>query len=215
VTVLVLGLVIFLGVHSFRALSPDARTAMIARIGEGPYKGLYTLASIAGFVLIIWGFALASTEGDMLYVPASGIRHATEALMLPALVLAVRPPPSTLSAPLSPNIWAPYLLDSGQQSSWNLLAGHLHPRRPATSRPSCAPVRCMTLSPWSAGGALWRSSGFCNWAFGVAIVKQSLSYRKIQFAITTSIASGGHERRARHRPPAKPRRVVDFMLVGG
>ena len=88
-TVLVLGLVIFLGVHSFRALSPDARAAMIGRIGEGAYKGLYTLASIAGFVLIIWGFALASAEGDMLYVPASGLRHATEALMLPALVLAV------------------------------------------------------------------------------------------------------------------------------
>lgn len=55
-TMLTAGLVLFLGVHALTTLR-EARAAMIARIGEGPYKGLYSLVSAAGLVLIVWGFA--------------------------------------------------------------------------------------------------------------------------------------------------------------
>src|SRR6266853_318017 len=56
---LILGLILFLGVHSVRVVADDWRTARIARLGEGPWKGLYSLASLAGFVLIIWGYGQA------------------------------------------------------------------------------------------------------------------------------------------------------------
>lgn len=86
---LVLGLVVFLGVHLLRAVAPGWRDALIGRLGEGPYKGLYSLTAIVGFVLFIWGFSLAAGDGGSLYFPTAGLRHVTEALMLPALVLAV------------------------------------------------------------------------------------------------------------------------------
>ena len=87
--VLVAGLIVFLGLHSLRIVFPGLRERMIARLGEGPFKGLYSLAALVGFALIMWGFGLARAESGVAYVPAFGLRHVTEALMLPALVLAV------------------------------------------------------------------------------------------------------------------------------
>jgi uncharacterized membrane protein len=56
VLVLILGLIIFLGVHSVRIFAEDWRQSVIARLGDGPWKGIYSVLSIAGFVLIIWGY---------------------------------------------------------------------------------------------------------------------------------------------------------------
>lgn len=58
-TVLILGLLVFLGVHCLRAFADGWRIRQIARLGESRWKGLYSLASIIGFVLIVWGFGLA------------------------------------------------------------------------------------------------------------------------------------------------------------
>lgn len=59
---LILGLLLFLGTHSTRVFAEGWRTATIARIGEGPWKGLYTVLSIAGFVLLVWGYAQARQQ---------------------------------------------------------------------------------------------------------------------------------------------------------
>jgi uncharacterized membrane protein len=64
-TMLIAGLVLFLGAHTFTTMR-EARNAAIARIGEGPYKGLYSLASAVGLVLIVWGFGRYRSGG---YVP--------------------------------------------------------------------------------------------------------------------------------------------------
>lgn len=88
-SILVIGLVLFLGVHSLRMIAPAARDSVIARLGEGPYKGIYALASGIGFILIAWGFARASSDFGLVYVPAAWLRHVTMALMLVALILAV------------------------------------------------------------------------------------------------------------------------------
>ena len=56
---LVLGLIIFLGLHSTRIFAESGREKAIARLGEGPWKGIYSLLSAIGFVLIVWGFAEA------------------------------------------------------------------------------------------------------------------------------------------------------------
>ena len=58
-SLLILGLVLFLGVHSVRIVAEDFRARQIARLGENGWKGLYALASIVGFGLMVWGYGLA------------------------------------------------------------------------------------------------------------------------------------------------------------
>ncbi len=86
-TILVLGLVIFLGLHSIRIVSEGGRERAIARLGEGPWKGIYSLISTIGFVLIVWGFARARYDAPQLWTPLTGARHITMLLMLIALIL--------------------------------------------------------------------------------------------------------------------------------
>ena len=87
--VLILGLVLFLGVHSTRIVADGWRTATISRIGEKPWKGLFTLASIAGFVLVVWGFGLARRNPVYLWESPMAMRHIAGALLLVAFVLLV------------------------------------------------------------------------------------------------------------------------------
>lgn len=89
VLVLVLGLVFFLGVHSVRIVADDWRSAQIARRGEGPWKGLVSLASLAGFALIVWGYAMARTQPLMLWAPPRWAPHLASLLVLFAFVLLV------------------------------------------------------------------------------------------------------------------------------
>jgi uncharacterized membrane protein len=87
--VLIVGLIVFLGVHLIRVAAPAWRDGMVARYGAGPFKGLYALASAIGFVLIIWGFSLTWAGAVAVYVPADGMRHVTALFMVFALILAV------------------------------------------------------------------------------------------------------------------------------
>ena len=85
--ILILGLVIFLGLHSTRIVSESGRKKAIARFGEGPWKGIYSALSVIGFVLIVWGFARARYNAPALWTPPAGARHITMLLMLVALIL--------------------------------------------------------------------------------------------------------------------------------
>jgi uncharacterized membrane protein len=83
---LVLGLVLFLGPHVFITLR-GARGALIARVGEGLYKGLFAVLSIVGLYLIGKGFALYRDAGMIeVWDPPDWTRHITVALMWPAVV---------------------------------------------------------------------------------------------------------------------------------
>jgi len=84
---LILGLVLFLGVHSIRVFANDWRTRQRARIGEMRWKGLYALISLAGFVLIVWGFGLARQQPVVLYVPPLALRHLNALFTLLAFIL--------------------------------------------------------------------------------------------------------------------------------
>jgi uncharacterized membrane protein len=86
-TMLILGLVLFLGLHSVRILAGRWRTRQIARLGEGPWKTIYSLFSIAGFILLIWGFGEARLQPVLLYVPPLALRHANALFTLIAFVL--------------------------------------------------------------------------------------------------------------------------------
>jgi uncharacterized membrane protein len=85
--VLIIGLVIFLGVHSIAIIAPDFRNRALQRFGERGWKGLYALASVVGFVLIIYGFGLARQTPTVLYTPPRFLRHVTFLLMLPVFPL--------------------------------------------------------------------------------------------------------------------------------
>jgi len=84
---LVLGLVLFLGVHSIAIVSPTGRDRWVARLGEGAFKGLYALASFAGLALIIWGYGLSREAPVFLYAMPGGMRHLAALLLLPVFVL--------------------------------------------------------------------------------------------------------------------------------
>lgn len=87
--ILIAGLVLFLGLHSVRIVAEGWRVQTIARWGLGPWKGLYSIASVLGFVLIIWGFSLARMAPVQLWSPPAGMRHVAWLLTLVAFVLLV------------------------------------------------------------------------------------------------------------------------------
>ncbi len=84
---LVLGLILFLGIHSVSIIAPSWRDARSAAMGEGAWKGLYSLVSIAGFVLLIYGYGLARQQPVVLYSPPAAMRHVAMLLMLPVFPL--------------------------------------------------------------------------------------------------------------------------------
>jgi uncharacterized membrane protein len=86
---MILGLILFFGVHTLTT-QRAARAKVIGSLGEGGYKIGYSLASAAGLALIVWGFANYRATGwiDVWYPPRM-MKHITEALMLPAVILVV------------------------------------------------------------------------------------------------------------------------------
>jgi uncharacterized membrane protein len=87
--VMILGLVLFLGVHTLTT-QRELRARLIGSIGEGGYKIGYALASVAGLVLIVWGFAHYRATGMWeVWTPPKALKHVTVALMLPAVILVV------------------------------------------------------------------------------------------------------------------------------
>jgi uncharacterized membrane protein len=85
----ILGLVLFLGLHVFVSMR-NARAALIAAIGAGPYKGLFSLVSIVGVLLIGFGFARYRAEGLIpIWHPPAWTRHIVVAAMWPASIAVV------------------------------------------------------------------------------------------------------------------------------
>ena len=86
---MILGLAIFLGVHSTRIFADDWRTQMIGRMGALPWKGLYALVSIVGFIILVIGFRQWRAESTVLYVTPNWTKHITALLMVLAFILFV------------------------------------------------------------------------------------------------------------------------------
>jgi uncharacterized membrane protein len=74
-TLLILGLIIFLGLHSVRIFADGWRSAMRARLGENAWKGLYSLASLIGLALIVLGYGLARQTPVAIWTPPAFTRH--------------------------------------------------------------------------------------------------------------------------------------------
>ncbi len=85
--ILIVGLVIFLGVHSVAIIAPRLRDSARGQLGEGAWKGLYAIVSLIGFVAIVHGFGLARQAPVVLYTPPAWMRHVTFLFMLPVFPL--------------------------------------------------------------------------------------------------------------------------------
>lgn len=86
---LIIGLAVFLGIHSVSIVSPALRARAVAAMGANGWRGLYSLISAAGFVLIIYGYGLARQDPVVLYAPPDWTRHLTFLLMLPVFPLLI------------------------------------------------------------------------------------------------------------------------------
>ena len=84
--VLVIGLLLFLGAHSVRIVAEGWRAQTIGRLGEKPWKGLYTLVSLIGFALIVWGYGLARQQPVVLWQPPVFMKHLNSLFTLLAFI---------------------------------------------------------------------------------------------------------------------------------
>jgi uncharacterized membrane protein len=86
-TLLIAGLLLFLGAHSVRIVAEPWRAAQIARRGEERWKLAYSVVSIAGFALLVYGFGVARGTPVVLWAAPVWTRHLAALLLLPAFVL--------------------------------------------------------------------------------------------------------------------------------
>jgi uncharacterized membrane protein len=87
--IMILGLAVFIGVHVFVTMR-EQRAGVIARLGEGPYKGLFSVLSLVGIILIGYGFARYRAAGTIdIWYPPAWMRHITVLLVWPAIVCVV------------------------------------------------------------------------------------------------------------------------------
>jgi len=84
-----LGLVLFLGIHSVRIVADDMRSRFIANRGAGGWKGIYSIVSALGLAAIIWGYAAARAEPVVLWAPIPGMRHLAALLTFIAFIVLV------------------------------------------------------------------------------------------------------------------------------
>jgi len=153
---LILGLVLFLGVHSISIVNHAWRDRMAARMGEWTWKGMYSLVALCGLVLIVWGYGTARLDPTFLYMPPDWLRHLSFLFLLPVfpLLLAAYLPGRIQRATKHPMLvavkaWAlAHLLVNGTVADVLLFGGFLiwagvdrvslkrRPQRPAPSLPA-------------------------------------------------------------------------------
>ena len=186
--ILILGLLVFLGVHSVRIVGEGWRAQTIRRIGAQPWKGVYSIASIVGFGLIVWGFGLARQQPVQLWSPPTGMRHLAALLTLIAFVLlaAAYVPGNGIKARvhhpmvLAVKLWAlAHLLANGNLAHvllfgsflvWAVLNFSAARRRDRLSGTVYAPGKtAATITTLVVGAAAWAVFGFWlhGWLIGV------------------------------------------------
>ncbi|WP_397473862.1 NnrU family protein [Pusillimonas sp.] len=185
--ILIIGLIIFLGIHSTGIVKPRLAPRMSARLGEHGWKGLYSIIAIIGLLLVIYGYGLARQAPSMAYIPPAGLRHLTHLLMLPVFILlfATYFPGRIKSAVRHPMLWATilwavaHLLSNGSWADVLLFGGFLvwaiadlisMSKRPAKAIPSVSAGRFNDAVCIVGGLVVYGLFvGFLHrWLFGVA-----------------------------------------------
>ena len=130
---LILGLLIFLGVHSVRIVAPGWREQIVRTRGEGAWKGAYALAAAIGLALIVVGYGAARATAFVVYTPPTGLKHVALLLMVPVfpLLLAAYLPGRIAAATKHPmllatKLWSlAHLLANGNAADLLLFGGFL------------------------------------------------------------------------------------------
>lgn len=86
-TLLITGLILFLGIHSSRIFGENIRLGLINKLGANGWKGVYSLIALVGFVFIIYGYGMARESPVALWSPPVWTRHLAALLTLPAFVM--------------------------------------------------------------------------------------------------------------------------------
>lgn len=184
---LIAGLIIFLGVHSMSIVSASWRDAMAAKMGEIPFKAVYAVVSIVGFVLMAKGYGEARLEPVVLYTPPIWTRHLAALLLIPVFVffLATYLPgriKATLKHPslVAVKLWAlAHLIANGTLADVLLFGGFLAwavadrismKRRVARPLPGAPPSKANDIIALVAGLALYGVFVFWlhAWLIGVS-----------------------------------------------
>jgi len=187
-TALILGLVLFLGIHSVRIVADGARSAFIAQRGANAWKGVYSVVALVGLVLIVWGYGQARQQPVVLWASPAWTRQVAALLTWPAFVLltamhfrgnwfsAKLHHPMTLGAKL----WAfAHLVANNTLADLLLFGGFLvwaivlfasarrRDRREGTVYPEA--VMSQTVKTIVAGSAVWAVFAFWlhGWLIGV------------------------------------------------
>jgi len=179
--VLLLGLVIFFGGHSVSIVNDPWRGRMVAKMGEWPWKGLYALVSLIGFMLIVWGYGLARHDPVVVYTPPGWLRPVAMVLLVPVfpLLLATYLPGRIQAAAQHPmlvatKLWAvAHLLANGMLADvllfgaflvWAVLDRISMKHRTQRPVPSVPPSRVNDLIAVAGGLALY--AAFVLWLHG-------------------------------------------------
>ena len=187
--VLLIGLLVFFAVHSVSIVNEPWRDRMVARLGEWPWKALYSLMAIVGFALIIWGYGLARYDPVILYSPPPWLRHLAMLLLVPVftLLLATYLPGRIQSATKHPmlaatKLWAAaHLLANGMLADTVLFGSFLAwavvdrvslKRRMQRSVPSAPPSKANDLIAVLIGLSLYVAFVLWlhDWLIGVALI---------------------------------------------
>jgi uncharacterized membrane protein len=174
---LIAGMVVFLGVHSVSIVSYRWRERMVTRLGAGSWRALYSVISIVGLALIVYGYGLARTEPVILYVPPLWLRDTMVMLMVfvfpllfaayfPGLIRAVLKHPMLVAVKL----WAVlHLLVNGSLADVVLFGAVLAwavADRISLKRRPVRPIR--TAPPWKWNDAIAITLGFAVYVVLVA-----------------------------------------------
>lgn len=84
---LIVGLILFLGLHSLRIFAEPVRTRLFDKFGEGGFKGIYSVVSIVGFALIWYGYGQARLAPSMVWNPPMATRHIATLLTLVSFIV--------------------------------------------------------------------------------------------------------------------------------
>jgi uncharacterized membrane protein len=185
-TLLILGLILFLGMHSIRVFGEGTRTALQQRIGANGYKAAYSLLSLAGLVLIVMGYGAARENPQILWIAPVWTRHLAALLTLLSFVLlaAAYVPGNAIKARLhhpmvlGVKVWAlSHLLANGMLAdvllfggflAWAVLSFRAARGRDRAAGTVYAPGRAVPTAVTVVGGlAAW--AVFAFWAHGALI----------------------------------------------
>jgi len=190
--ILLLGLVLFIGVHSVSIVNDPWRNRMAARMGEWTWQGVYALVSIAGFVLIVWGYGLARQDPVVLYTPPAWLHSVAMVLLVPVfpLLLATYLPgriQTTARHPMlaATKLWAvAHLLANGMLADvllfgaflvWAVLDRISMKHRTQRPVPGIPPSRANDLIAVVGGLALYAAFVFWlhGWLIGVPLIERT------------------------------------------